>query len=115
MSHYSSVKLAFPLSIFQINFSEIVDDDTNPQGTLEDEGQEFVPLPDLNEGRDDDYIYGGDPTLWNSVSPYSETDTADSNDNLLPNTDPFYANQLEDPNVQDIQCEFDLFIDGLFK
>ena len=28
-----------------------------------DDQQEFVSLPDMNEGQSDDYIYGADPTL----------------------------------------------------
>ena len=73
--------------------------------------QEFVPFPDLNRSNDDD-IYGGDPTLWNDY--IDATDTADS-DELLMDDSPFYANQEEDPRVQQIQYDFDQYIDGLFK
>ena len=76
---------------------------------------EFVPLPDLNDQQGDDFVYGGDPNLWNDDYRDSDTESSNSNDNLLPNTDPFYANQEEDLSVQQIQYEFDQYIDGLFK
>ena len=77
----------------------------------------YAPLPDLNDNQGDEYFYGGDPTLWHGdcYSNDSDTQSANSNDNLLPNTDPFYANQEEDPTVQQIQFEFDQYIEGLFK
>ena len=87
----------------------------NKNDDVHDDDGDFVPLPDINDNYGDDHIYGGDPTLWNCDDTQSETESSNSNDALLPNTDPFYANQEDDPEVQRIQYEFDQYIDGLFK
>ena len=85
--------------------------------SVADDHDELVPLPDLDDLLSDDYFYGGDPSLWGGECTEidSDTESAKSNDDLLPNCDPFYANQEDDPQVQQIQYEFDQYIDGLFK
>ena len=54
----------------------------------------FVTLPDLNEGNSDDYHYGADPSLWTDDSISTEWD-----EDILKDETPFYANQLEDLDV----------------
>ena len=53
---------------------------------------EFVPLPDLNDGLDDDYYYGGDPNLWMGSGELSD-------EYLMKDDRPLYQNQLDDPKV----------------
>ena len=79
------------------------------------DSDEFVPLPDLDNQQSDDYIFGADPTLWQDDNLDNENYSVDSNDDLIPNRDPLYPNQEDDPEVQRIQFEYDQYIDGLFK
>ena len=90
-------------------------DTTHGDNTFDnpDDTQEFVPLPDINDNQPDDYFYGGDPTLWDGHSV--ETESSHSDEELIPDTAPFYANQMEDPEVQQMEYEFQQYIDGLFK
>ena len=62
-----------------------------------------MPLPDLNEQKPDDYYYGCDYTLVDI--PPSDSVDQDS-DELVPNTDPLYQNQMQDPQVQKISDDF---------
>lgn len=85
-------------------------------GSDHEESDDHVALPDLNGSDRDDDFYGWDPTLWQHDPAHDETDSAASNDDdLTPNSDPFFANQEEDPEVQQIQFEYDQYIDNLFK
>ena len=68
---------------------------------------EVVPLPDLNEGKPDEYFYGGDPSLWDV------SDEPDDDEDLVPYDEPLYQNQEEDPEVQRIKFEFDQHIDEI--
>ena len=66
----------------------------------------FVPLPDLNEEKSDDYYYGADSTLiHNDDGKLVETSTDAS---LVKDETPFYANQMEDPEV------YAAFIESLY-
>ena len=65
-----------------------------------DDQQEFVSLPDMNEGQSDDYIYRGDSTLWvdNNISDESEV-AIQSAEDFIPNNSPIDQNQMSDPQV----------------
>ena len=66
-----------------------------------DDQDYFVTLPDLNEGKSDDYSYGANPSLWTDDSISMERD-----EDVLKDATPFYANQLEDPDVDAMYRDF---------
>ena len=57
--------------------------------------EDFVPLPDLNDGLGDDYHCRGDSSLW-------DTDNDILAEDLVPDNTPFYPNQLDDPVVRNL-------------
>ena len=87
--------------------------ETEQKNADEADFDDFVPLPDMNDDGEDDKYYGGDPTLWQGDD--YDTQSCASNEDIHENTDPFYANQEEDPEVQRIQFEFNQYIEGVFK
>ena len=59
----------------------------------------------MNEGKDDDFFFGADDTLWTSEEqPKSDTDTSDE---MIPNETPLYQNQMDDPAVR---AEYDNYL-----
>ena len=53
----------------------------------------------MNDGKSDDYIYGGDPTLWADVNINQESSNdMQSDQELVWDETPLYPNQLEDPD-----------------
>ena len=58
-----------------------------------------MALPDLNEVKDDSYFYGVDPTLVHNDDG-NILDTSEDQEELVKDDRPFYANQMEDPEVQ---------------
>ena len=73
---------------------------------METKDQEYVPLPDMNDNLCPDRHYGGDSTLWDH-----DDFTPPSDEELVPNTTPFYANQLDDPEVD---RAYNDYLDKLF-
>ena len=65
--------------------------------------QEYVSLPDLNDNQTDEYNYGGDETLW-ANDPV--IDASEDLEPLVKDTTPFYANQLDNPDVAAADAEF---------
>ena len=87
---------------FQPNVQEVID----AEGQVIDltETGDFVPLPDLNDCCPDDYIYGGDASLWSTAEVEDEEDSPPSSP-MVPNEDPFYPNQMQDPVVQQLMAD----------
>ena len=71
--------------------------------TIVPDQDEFVPLPDLEE-KSDDYYCGADTTLIDDQD--NDHISISSEENLVKDESPFYANPLEDPEIQKLQYDF---------
>ena len=65
-----------------------------------------MPLPDLNEEKSDDYYFGADRRLIENED--QEINSMSSEDPLVKDESPFYANQLEDPEI------YQMYFDSIY-